>query len=163
MNTKISNEDIGIAGERLVAMVYKKLGHKVIISSDKYDSKKDMTIDGIMTEVKTQTLYRMFQTPAGTKQAFTVDIINDKGKIYSNQLSKCTNAEKLVFVQRSSSNDRVVRIYEAPRLGNRYYVINQNKKDKRYVAGFLTCDMNLIEKITDEIIVDVFMDNWKGM
>ena len=159
----IDKYQIGLDGERVVMAYYSQLGKKVEKSSDEYDSVKDMTIDGIKTEVKTQTLYRAFPSVGGvTQPAFTVDIATDVGKIYSNQLNKCMNVEKLIFVRRSSSNDPYVRIYEAPKLGKRMFSIIKNKKDGRYVAGFLLKDMDEIAAIDKPNIVKHFMDDYRS-
>lgn len=154
--------DIGRDGEALVAAYYEQTGHVVVKSTDTFDPYKDMTIDGLPTEVKTQTLYRTFTSVGNTIQpAFTVDIAADTGKIYSNQLNKCMNVPKLVFVRRSSETDRTVRIYEAPELGKRKFSIVKNKYDGRYVAGFLLNDMIEIGVIDKKNIVEHFMDNYK--
>ena len=157
------NYQLGRDGELLVAAYYEQTGHIVSKSSDEYDAVKDMTIDGIETEVKTQTLYRSFTSIGNTIQpAFTVDIAADNGRVYSNQLNKCMNVEKLIFVKRSSSNDPFVRIYEAPKLGQRKFSVNKNKHDGRYVAGFLLKDMTEIAVIDKPHIVKHFMDEYRS-
>lgn len=154
--------DIGRAGEALVAAYYEQTGHTVIKSTDPFDPYKDMTIDGLATEVKTQTLYRNFTSIGNIVQpAFTVDIAADTGKIHSNQLNKCMNVARLIFVRKSSEKDRVVRIYEAPALGERNFSIIKNKYDGRYVAGFLLKDLKEIVAIDKKHIVEYFMDNYK--
>lgn len=158
----IDRYNIGRAGEALVAAYYEQSGHKVVKSSDPYDPYKDMTIDDMHTEVKTQTLYRSFTSIGNVIQsAFTVDIAADTGKVYSNQLNKCMNVPKLIFVRRSSEQDRNVRIYEAPELGKRKFSIAKNKYDGRYVAGFMLNDMKEIAVIDKKNIVEHFMDNYK--
>lgn len=159
----IDKYQLGRDGELLVAAYYEQTGHAVKKSTDEYDSVKDMTIDGMETEVKTQTLYRSFTSIGNTIQpAFTVDIAADSGKIYSNQLNKCMNVEKLVFVRRSSFNDPFVRIYEAPKLGERKFSVIKNKNDGRYVAGFLLKDMKEIAAIDKPNIVKHFMDEYRS-
>ena len=159
----IDNYQIGRDGELLVMAYYEQTGHVVKKSLDEYDAVKDMTIDGMETEVKTQTLYRAFTSIGNAIQpAFTVDIAADSGKVYSNQLNKCMNVEKLVFVRRSSFEDPFVRIYEAPKLGERKFSVNKNKHDGRYVAGFLLKDMTEIGVIDKPHIVKHFMDEYRG-
>lgn len=151
--------EMGEFGEKLVADYFRSLRSEVLMSYDSYDDSKDMTIDGVPAEIKTQTLYRSF---GEFKQpAFTVDIAVDDTKIYKNQLNKCVNVERLFFVRRSSLEDLRVSIYEAPKLGLRKFSISQNYKDKRYVAGFLLKDMNLVKSFVDAEIVNKFMDNYK--
>lgn len=158
----VDRYDIGRSGEALVAAYYEQSGHVVVKSSDPYDPYKDMTIDGMSTEVKTQTLYRSFTSIGNVIQpAFTVDIAADSGKIYSNQLNKCMNVPKLVFVRRSSEQYHNVKIYEAPKLGERKFSIIKNKYDGRYVAGFMLSDMTEIAVIDKKHIVEHFMDNYK--
>ena len=78
-------EEIGRLGELLVRDYFISLGHKVVMSEDKYDTVKDMTVDGVNVEVKTEM-------PLYIKDAFT---ISSKNK---NQLPKCLSVDRLVFV-----------------------------------------------------------------
>lgn len=159
----IDKYQLGRDGELLVAAYYKQTGHVVKKSKDEYDAVKDMTIDGMETEIKTQTLYRNFTSIGNVVQpAFTVDIAADNGKVYSNQLNKCMNVEKLIFVKRSSVEDLFVRIYEAPKLGERKFSVIKNKRDGRYVAGFLLKDMIEIAAIDKPHIVKHFMDEYRS-
>ena len=155
-------KEIGEAGEELVSLVYRKLGCIVELSEDKYDQEKDMLINGIPAEVKTQTIFRYFPLNGVFYRAFTVDIETKYGKVFHNQLKKCCEVEKLIFVGRSSKNDRVVRIYEAQPPESRVYHISTNSKDGRKVAGFLIDDMTLIREIRKEHIVEYFMDEWRS-
>lgn len=157
----IDIEKIGRNGEILVAHYFKNKGHSVEISKDKFDMEKDLTIDGSYTEVKTQTVYRKFPTVSGPKPAFTVDIAADRSKVFSNQLNKCANVERLVFVSRPTIYDKTVRIYEAPPIGKRRFTIIQNSRDKRYVAGFLISDMSEITSFSDKTILEKFEDSWR--
>ena len=157
-----TSREIGEAGEKLVSLVYRNMGHNVVLSKDKYDGKKDMMIDSAAAEVKTQTIFRMFEVNGEFNPAFTVDIETGYGKIYHNQLNKCKNADKLIFVARSSKDKRVVDIYEAPPPSERKYHISRNKWDNRLVAGFLLSDMKLVSQIKEDKIVDYFMDNWRN-
>ena len=158
--TRPSLKEIGEAGEELVALVYRNLGHAVEMSKDKFDQEKDMLISGIRAEVKAQTLFRKFPLNGSFYPAFTVDIETSYGKIYHNQLKKCREVEKLIFVGRSSAEDRVVRIYEAQPPESRVYYESVNAKDGRKVAGFLVSDMTLIREIKRKDIVEYFMDGW---
>lgn len=156
-------EKIGAAGEELVSLVYTQMGCVVVMSEDKYDQEKDMTIDGKEAEVKSQTVFRNFPCEDGTfKPAFTVDIESACGKIYHNQLDKCKKVKKLIFVGRSSKYDPVVRIHEAPPPEERKFHISRNKHDGRLVAALLIEDMKIVKEISNEKIVSYFMDDWKG-
>lgn len=156
----ITKEKLGAAGEDLVAAYFQQLGCTVKRNEDKYDDVKDLLVDGRPVEVKTQTVYRKFPVLGGYSPAFTVDIAQDSNKIYRNQLNKCMNVDRLLFVARSSKNMRAVKIYEAPPLGSRKFSIIQNHRDKRFVAGFLIADMTEIASIEKPSIVDYFMDEW---
>lgn len=155
-------EQIGRAGEELVYIIYRKMGHIVVMSKDKYDTKKDMTIDSILAEIKTQTIFRQFEVNGKFYPAFTVDIETGYGKVYHNQLNKCKAVEKLIFVARSSADMRYVDIYEAKPPAERKYYVSRNKKDNRLVAGFLISDMTLVSRIKEDTVVDFFMDNWRS-
>lgn len=155
-------KEIGNAGEEIVSLVYRKMGHNVVLSKDKFDPEKDMMIDSTPAEVKTQTIFRMFEVNGEFHPAFTVDIETGYGKVYHNQLNKCKTVEKLIFVARSSENKRVVEIYEAPPPADRKYHVSRNKRDNRLVAGFLISDMTLVSQIKEDTVVNYFMDNWRS-
>ena len=74
---------LGDMGERIVANYLNEKGCKVKLSTDPYDSKKDMRVDGKTCEVKTQVPYVL-------KNGFTIK---------PNQLPKCLNADYFVIVQ----------------------------------------------------------------
>jgi hypothetical protein len=76
----------GDLGEKLVARYYRSLSHTVEESLDLFDRKKDMTVDGLTCEVKTQQLWHK-------EEAFTVK---------SNQVEKCTDIDILIFVETPS-------------------------------------------------------------
>jgi hypothetical protein len=152
-------KNIGKTGENLVAEYFKQQGSLVKTSDDNFDSEKDLIVDGKNVEVKTQTIYRMFPYNGNRVHAFTVDIHKECDKIYSNQLSKCLNVDRLIFVARSSSFDKLVKIYEAPPLGKRYFSIIQNPRDRRYVAGFPIAEMKELVSITKPEIVKYFMED----
>ena len=169
-----SLQQIGKQGELLVGNFFKDLGCVVELSDNPYDMKKDLIVDGVFVEVKTQTIYRLFPLENGMKvPAFTVDIETAYGKIYHNQLKKCMSVERLIFVARSTPNDKepAVIIYEAAPVESRKYYEHRNKKDGRLVAGFLISDMKEIGRITvnstvgnyrGRDIVEYFMDEWRS-
>jgi hypothetical protein len=167
-------KNLGKQGELLVGNFFKDLGCVVKLSESSYDMKKDLIINGVFVEVKTQTIYRKFPLGNGVfVPAFTVDIETAYGKIYHNQLKKCMSVERLIFVARSTSADKepAVIIYEAAPVEYRKYYEHRNEKDGRLVAGFLISDMTEIARITvnskvgnhsGRDIVEFFMDEWRS-
>ena len=77
-----SIEMMGRAGETIIVNYCTAAGQKVILSEDQYDSQKDMIIDGLKVEVKTQVPYIY-------KNAFSFK---------PNQLRKCKNADRVIFI-----------------------------------------------------------------
>lgn len=73
---------LGRAGETIIANYYRLHGQIVEASVDQYDSEKDMLIDGLRCEVKTQV-------PWITKNSFTFK---------PNQLRKCLSADRVIFI-----------------------------------------------------------------
>lgn len=73
---------MGRAGESLVINYYNSIHANVKVSIDQYDSNKDLVVDDQRIEVKTQV-------PFINKDAFTFK---------KNQLRKCLNADKVIFV-----------------------------------------------------------------
>lgn len=169
-----SLQEIGRQGELLVANFFKSCGCIVQLSENKYDMKKDILVNNVCMEIKTQTIYRNFPLEGGRKvPAFTVDIETAYGKIYHNQLKKCMSVERLIFVARSSRDDEepCVIIYEAAPIGSRKYYEHRNKKDGRLVAGFLISEMTEVVRITADTmvgkysgkdIIEYFMDEWRS-
>jgi hypothetical protein len=163
MNNRDGNlaRHLGHEGESLLEAFFKSKNHEVILSSDPYDSEKDMLVDGIELEQKTQILFR-FSKPFGnkgpSKPAFSVNV-NDHGRVYHNQKFKCMTVARLVFVKRPDPMDPVIRIYEAPPPESRkcYEVINE--KDHRKVALFLLEDLTEIGSIKDKELVKKFWDD----
>jgi hypothetical protein len=77
-----SIEMMGRAGETIIVNYCTAAGQKVTLSEDQYDSQKDMIIDGLKVEVKTQVPYIY-------KNAFSFK---------PNQLRKCKNADRVIFI-----------------------------------------------------------------
>jgi hypothetical protein len=72
------NYDLGQFGEWLIKMWFLMHGHVVIMSEDKYDQEKDMTIDGVSAEVKTlvPTLQiKPIAFPVGVSQSRKLDSV----------------------------------------------------------------------------------------
>ena len=82
MNREEMMNELGLAGEKVVINMLSSLGLKVESSINKYDSEKDMLVDGKKVEVKTQVPFVM-------QNAFTFK---------PNQLNKCRSVDVLYFV-----------------------------------------------------------------
>jgi hypothetical protein len=134
------------------------------LSEDKFDSKKDAII------IMNDEIYRVeikLESRAWKHNTFTVPITTDDNYsgIYQNQLSKCMNVEVLIFCQRPEPDDPngpALRIFQAPPLGEREFVIRQNAHDKRYVAHFSIDKMKLLCEIKDRDIVQKYMTKKAG-
>ena len=79
--TEMMNE-LGLAGEKAVINYLSEQGCKIKSSIDKYDSEKDLLVDGKKVEVKTQVAFIM-------QNAFSFK---------PNQLRKCRSVDDLYFV-----------------------------------------------------------------
>ena len=113
--------ELGAIGEEMVADLFRLRGHKVVLSENKYDSEKDMMIDGQTCEVKTQMPYFL-------RKLFSVK---------PDQHFKCINADKLIWVEAPSKhNDYRVDIYEAPARGKRVFIKYKAKKNGVYVSRY---------------------------
>jgi len=140
MNKKIS---IGEFGEKLVKHLFEKRGSTVVLSSDQFDMNKDLTIDGIETEIKTQTPFYCYKNPSTKKieESFTVPITTNTSLTVYNQLSKVLNVQQLIFVELPKKNNYIIRIFKAPDLGKRCFTVTQNEKDSRFIAAFPISEM----------------------
>ena len=99
---------MGKIGETIFANFCSAKGYKIEVSIDPYDSKKDMIVDGLTTEVKTQVPYVY-------KNAFTFK---------PNQLKKCLTVERLIFVSvpnHKTSHHSDGKIYEIDPKKMQYY------------------------------------------
>ena len=160
----LTRDQIGNIGENLAKSFFEWRGSEVVLSEDQYDTTKDMVVDGKNTEIKTQTIYRLFPCEDGTKQAaFTVPISHrNLSQVYTNQLNKCLTVDRLVFVSRPGTSNKFIRFYEAPDLGKRTFQLTVNKGDGRIVAGFLLSNLQEIGECTDKNIIKELMDGWKS-
>lgn len=82
MTKNNSMQNLGKAGEMIVANYFASLGQKIKISVDQFDSKKDMLVEEETIEVKTQV-------PFVNKNSFTIK---------ENQLKKCKTVNKVIFI-----------------------------------------------------------------
>lgn len=73
---------LGMTGERIVAHLLRKQGHIVVESLDPFDSEKDMLMDGLKIEVKTQVPF----------------LVEDSFTISHSQLKKICNSHRVYFL-----------------------------------------------------------------
>lgn len=148
------NKNDGDLAERLIMLFLRhEEKREVFMSQDKYDTKKDMSysVDGdiIGVEVKLQTVFEHFIDGAGDEYpAVTVPILSKT--VHSNQLLKCLNVDRLIFVTRPSLKREYVGIFEAPPPGKRHFVVSQNKGDKRLIAALRLGTTKRLATINDE-------------
>jgi hypothetical protein len=76
------HQELGLLGEKIVTNMLSGLGLRVEQSINKYDSEKDLLVDGKKVEVKTET-------PFVKKECFS---------FRPNQLKKCTTVDVLYIV-----------------------------------------------------------------
>ena len=144
-NKKLSDDkqktELGGDGEQLVKSVHESKGHTVVLSEDKFDSVKDMTIDGKTCEVKTQI-------PVITQNCFAVE----DGRQYN----KVNNADIAIFVEIPYNNkygvNKTVNIYRLNERKGRKF----RTADGRDMRLYPISKMTLIEKIDDEDICEHF-------
>lgn len=82
MNDYEKRNEMGLAGEKIVTNMLSALGLKIEQSVNKYDSEKDMLVDGYKVEVKTETPY----------------VLKDCFSFRPNQLKKCSSVDVLYIV-----------------------------------------------------------------
>tara|TARA_Y100000296_G_scaffold84761_1_gene118774 strand:+ start:72 stop:527 length:456 start_codon:yes stop_codon:yes gene_type:complete len=100
--TKSNKELLGDLGEKIIANRAVKKKYKVEMAADPYDSKKDLTINGQSTEVKTQV-------PWVTRNCFTIN------SEQTNQWKKCQEVVKngiLIFVSVPCARRNTSFIYQ---------------------------------------------------
>ena len=136
MNSELKMNQLGMAGEKLVSSFFRSLGQTVEESLSTYDSVKDMIVDGKTCEVKTQM-------PFYTENSFTMK---------KNQLTKCRNVDKLIFVEAPSSKSDVIKIWEAPKETRKFRT--RVTKDGRNMYLLDKGRMNLLHTIEDIVIVN---------
>jgi hypothetical protein len=136
MSDKLKMNQLGIAGEKLVSNFFRRLGHKVEESLSTYDRVKDMIVDGETCEVKTQQ-------PFHTENAFTMK---------ENQLTKCRNVAKLIFVEAPSRNSNSIKIWDVPKENRKFRI--RVTEDGRTMYLLDKGRMDLLDKIEDAVIVN---------
>ena len=134
MNVAEKKERFGQMGEELVADYFRSKKRNVEMSDNKYDMVKDMIVDGVKVEVKTEN-------PFYIERAITIPV-NSK-----NQLPKCLNVDRLIYVivpvnKNSISSKRIleddlwrwdgIEIREAPPPGERKYFYHKTQIGARW-------------------------------
>jgi hypothetical protein len=140
LNSEQRKSKTGDLGERLVARYFRQQGFQVEESLDLFDRKKDMIIDQNQScEVKTQQLWHL-------QKAFT---------IRESQLKKCSNVDKLIFVETPSKyNQNRVFLYEFPK--DKRQTRLMKTKDDRLMYLFPISNAILLETIDDPLICEQF-------
>ena len=115
---------LGDMGERIVANYLNEKDCKVKLSTDPYDSKKDMRVDGKTCEVKTQVPY----------------VFKDGFTIKPNQLPKCLNADRFLIVQAPCTHLDEAAILSI-RKGFKYELTKMKNGDERYLIEWAQEDV----------------------
>ena len=130
-------ESLGTVGEKLTSNYFTKAGFKVETSPFKYDKEKDMIIDGINVEVKTQA-------PFSKLDAFTFN---------PSQLYKCTSVGCLIFVAAPHPTFRHYAdgwIYQAIPGEFKHYNYNDKKGNPRIVIPIKQDALKPLFQVTPE-------------
>ena len=148
MANELKMNQLGMAGEKLVSNFFRGLGHTVEESLSTYDRVKDMTVNGKTCEVKTQQ-------PFHVEDAFTMK---------ENQLTKCKNVDKLIFVEAPEPKANVVYIWEAPKEHRKFRT--RVTRDGRNMYLLDKSNMILLTSINDKVLVNEMKSfsnsKWKG-
>ncbi len=133
--------DMGALGEQLVAKVLtEKFNAKVVLSGNPWDSVKDMTVNGVNCEVKTQI-------PWCTQNAFAVK---------KNQQKKCNDAEVLIFVEPPYNNpygkNDAINIWLSKKEERKFF--HKRSNDGRIMIGYPLRNMEIIHTIDDSYLCE---------
>jgi len=152
----MSIERLGDLGERIVAEYFEQTGSLVELSTNPFDGEKDMNINRVQTEVQFETIMHFFRPDPNKPPypAFTVPISKKDGTVFRNQLNKRLYAGRWIIVQNPSNrwNEKFIRLWEAPPVGQRHFQIQRNKHDGRYIAGFPLSSFTKIVDIHNEAL-----------
>tara|TARA_Y100000385_G_C13096618_1_gene641752 strand:- start:1021 stop:1488 length:468 start_codon:yes stop_codon:yes gene_type:complete len=147
-NAKLKMNQLGIAGEKLVSNFFRSLGHTVEESLSTYDHVKDMIVDDETCEVKTQQLFH-------TENAFSMK---------KNQLTKCRNVDKLIFVEAPAHDSNTIKIWDVPKEDRKFRT--KMTKDGHTMYLLDKGRMDLLDTIEDAVIVNEMKSfsnsSWKG-
>jgi len=131
-------EDMGAIGEKIVADYWIAKGAPVEMSKDKYDRIKDMTINGITVEVKTQVIYVK-------ENAFTVR---------EDQIPKITQVGVVFWIcvpndERSSPHDGGVFMIKGKSIKPR--IVPQSDRTRKMIAVDIKYMERIFELTEDQI------------
>ena len=103
--------ELGDLGENTIKDLYIKHGYEVVMSEDRYDRVKDMFINGVKTEIKTLTRI---------KNEISFFLADD-------QLKKCLEVDRLIFVEIPLYEDFPIDIFESlkPRVTKPHHFTNK--------------------------------------
>lgn len=133
--------ELGLAGEKIIINMLSNLGCKIESSVDKYDSEKDLLVDGKKVEVKTQI-------PFAKKKSFTFSPW---------QLKKCKSVDVLYFIAIPNENPK----YDLPENGWIYRVepskfVHEEWKDRwgkpRTLVPINQSCIHKVQRLTEEQI-----------
>ena len=148
MSNELKMNQMGMAGEKVVSNYFRGLGHTVEESLSTYDRVKDMLVDGETCEVKTQQ-------PFHVENAFTMK---------ENQLTKCKNVDKLIFVEVPAHYSNVINMWEAPKDKRKFRT--RTTRDGRNMYLLSMENMTLLTSISDTVLVNELKSfsnsKWKG-
>lgn len=133
MNANDKKDSLGMLGERLVLRYLESQGHKVEMSYDKYDSKKDLVVDGKFCEVKTQM-------PWHKENSFSIN---------PSQYKKCSDADMLFFVESPSSvNGGVIHIWDFSKSKDK--ITSKSTRDGRTMYLYNKLNGDIVDTITND-------------
>jgi len=120
--------ELGDLGENTIKDLHIKHGYEVVMSEDRYDKVKDMFINGVKSEIKTLTRIK-------NETAFF---------LANNQLKKCLEVDRLIFVEIPLYEDFPIDIFESlkPRVTKPHQFTN--KETGKVTHGLLFPLTNLV-------------------
>ena len=131
----INQSSLGSIGESIVSELL-----DCTTSTDPYDMIKDMVdAQGNNVEVKTQNRYR-------SKNSFTVS------RDHRNQLPKCLNVDRLIFVEYDNTN--IVSVWECPKPRSYKTTVT---RDGRSIALFNVDSMHRIAHINNPQLASLML------
>ena len=153
MAITVERKEKGLAAELWVANKIREIyGSVVILSDNEYDMEKDMLIDGVKTEVKSSRAWVHCLWKNGKKEPGVSIVIKDE-KHRSNQLPKCMNVDRLLFLvlPTPEHNFNKMLIAELPKDKRKCYELKNVKTVNGIVvkAAFKISDMNILYETTD--------------
>ncbi len=145
--TDYQRKVLGDIGEKIVGNYMSRIGRTVEMSTDPFDSEKDMIVNGKPLEVKTQVPYCL-------EKSFT---------IRKNQLNKCLSADHFVIVQAPCKYLNEAALWSI-RKGFEYGTVRLKNGDERYSIPMY--QTNVIKKMDivgeDKDLLRKYSTDFKG-